>query len=96
MEEFGADYVTITDEDGTSYEMEILSRFEHEGCEYMALIPADTQDDEPNLEVNILRVVEDGGEEILEAIQDENELQTVYDVLMEMVFDDEGDLSEDE
>lgn len=51
MEEFGADYVTITDEDGTSYEMEILSRFEHEGCEYMALIPADTQDDEPNLEV---------------------------------------------
>lgn len=70
MEEFGADYVTITDEDGTSYEMEILSRFEHEGCEYMALIPADTQDDEPNLEVNILRVVEDGGEEILEAIQD--------------------------
>ena len=58
MEEFGANYVTITDEDGVSYEMEILSRFEHEGRDYMALIPADTEDEEPNLEVNLLRVTE--------------------------------------
>ena len=95
MDEFGADYVTITDEDGVSYEMEILSRFEHEGQEYMALVPADTDEEEPNLEVNILRIVEEDGEEILEAIQDENELQTVYDVLMELVFDDEEDGSQD-
>lgn len=95
MEDFGANYVTITDEDGVDYEMEILSRFEHDGHEYMALIPADTDDDEPNLEVNILRITEENGEEILEAIQEEEELQTVYDVLMELVFDDEEDSSED-
>ena len=95
MEEFGANYVTITDEDGVSYEMEILSRFEHEGRDYMALIPADTEDEDPNLEVNLLRVTEEDGEEILEAIQDEEELQAVYDVLMELVFEDEEEASEE-
>lgn len=61
----------------------------------MALIPADTEDEEPNLEVNLLRVTEEDGEEILEAIQDEEELQAVYDVLMELVFEDEEEASEE-
>ena len=45
MDEFGANYVTITDEDGVSYEMEILSRFFCGEQEYVALTPADAEDE---------------------------------------------------
>lgn len=89
MEDFGANYVTITDEDGVDYEMEILARFEHHDREYVALVPADEDEGEENLEVNILRIVEENGEEILEAIEDEDELQGAYDDLMNLVFEDE-------
>ncbi len=89
MEEFGADYITITDDDGKEYEMEILSRFEYEGQEFIALTPAGSDDEEQSLEVNILRIVEDNGEELLEPIADEDELQNVFDYLMDQVFDDE-------
>jgi len=89
MEEYGVDIVTITDEDGVSYEMEILSRFEFEGNEYVALTPADADDEEAELEVNILRIALEDGEELLEAIEDEDELEKVYDALMELLFEDE-------
>lgn len=90
MEEFGADLVTITDEDGVEYDMEILLRFEYQENEYIALTPADADEDEDvSLEVSILRVVEENGEEILEAVEDETELQGAYDTLMELIFEDE-------
>ncbi|MEA4964305.1 MAG: DUF1292 domain-containing protein [Oscillospiraceae bacterium] len=88
-EDFGDDFITITDEDGKSYEMEVLCRFEHKEQEYMALVPADSDEEEPSLEVNILRIVEDQGEEVLEAIQDETELEEVYEALMELSYEDE-------
>lgn len=89
MEEFGANLITITDEDGVEYEMEILNRFEHEGRDYMALTPAGADDEEESLEVNILRITEVDGEEVLDVIDDEDELQSAYDALMELVFADE-------
>ena len=61
MDEFGANYVTITDEDGVSYEMEILSRFFCGEQEYVALTPADAEDEAAELEVNLLRVSEENG-----------------------------------
>ena len=46
MEEFGANFVTLTDDDGVSYEMEILARFELDEREYVALAPAGGEEDE--------------------------------------------------
>ena len=89
MEDYGPSYVTITDEDGKSYEMEILARFEYLENEYMALIPANEQEEDPSTEVNILRIEDEDGEEILAAIENEDELQGAYDALMELVFEDE-------
>ena len=54
--EFGRDYITITDEDGVEYELEILSTVEYEGALYYALAPADADEDE-DLEVSILKAV---------------------------------------
>lgn len=89
MEEFGADFITITDDDGKEYEMEVLSRFEYEGQEYIALTPAGSDEEELSLEVNILRISVEDDEEMLDAIADEDELQTVFDYLMNQVFEED-------
>lgn len=88
MEEYGADFVTLTDDEGVTYEMEILERFEYKGKEYIALTPAEEDEDDPNLEVNILRIVEADGEEVLEAIDNEDEMEEVYDELMRLAFEE--------
>ena len=82
---YGDDIITITDEDGNEYVLEVLAVLELEGTEYYALVPAESSDDE-DLEVSILKAVEENGEEILCAIEDEEELERVYDVMMEEIF----------
>ena len=32
LDEYGSDYMTIVDEDGTEYEIEVLSTLEYNGC----------------------------------------------------------------
>jgi len=91
MDEYGANLITITDEDGVEYEMEILNRFEFKGREYLALTPAGADDEEESLEVNLLRITEVGGEEVLDVIEDEDELQAAYDALMELIFEEEDE-----
>ena len=88
--DFGRDYITITDEDGVEYELEILSTVEYEGALYYALAPADADEDE-DLEVSILKAVEEDGEEILLAIDDDEELEKVYELLIEQMYDEDDD-----
>ena len=85
---YGSDFMTIVDEDGTEYELEVLSTLEYNGCTYMALIPAGEEDD-GNLEVSILKSVEEDGEPLLCAIEDEAELQAVYDLIMDELYAEE-------
>ena len=87
---FGSDFMTIVDEDGTEFELEVLSTLEYNGCTYLAVIPAGA-DEEEELEVSILKSVEEDGESILCAIEDEEELQSVYDLIMDELYaeDDE-------
>lgn len=87
-DQFGSDYITIVDEDGTEYELEVLSTLDYNGSSYMAVIPA-AGEDELELEVSILKNVEQDGEFILCAIEDEEELQTVYDLIMDGLYEEE-------
>ncbi|MBR5020451.1 MAG: DUF1292 domain-containing protein [Oscillospiraceae bacterium] len=89
-DQYGSDFMTIVDEDGTEFELEILSTLEYDGNTYMAVIPAGAEDSE-NLEVSILKSVEEDGEPILCAIEDENELQAVYDLIMDELYAEEED-----
>ena len=89
-EEFGSDFMTIVDEDGTEYELEILTTLEYNGCTYLAVIPADDSHPElDSLEVSILKSVEEDGEAVLCAIEDEAELETVYQLIMDQLYEDE-------
>lgn len=81
---FGDDYITITDEDGVEYELEVLCSVEYQGSTYLGVCPADSSEKEDaDLEVSVLKVVMEDGEEILEAVTDEEELAAVYDLLLD-------------
>ena len=79
--EYGSDFMTIVDEDGTEYELEILSSLDYNGFTYLAVIPAGSEEGE-DLQVSILKSVEEDGEPILCAIEDEAELEAVYELIM--------------
>ena len=85
---YGSDFITIVDEDGTEYELEVLSTLEYNGETYLAVIPAGSEE-ELELEVSILKSVEEDGESILCAIEDEAELEAVYDLIMDALYEEE-------
>ena len=89
MDQYGSDFLTIVDEDGTEYELEVLSTLEYDGNTYLAVIPAEESQDSLELEVSILKSVEEDGESILCAIEDEAELRAVYDLIMDSLYEEE-------
>ena len=93
-DEYGSDFITIVDEDGTEFELEVLSSIEYNGELYLAVTLAGNEDE--SLEVSILKSVEEDGEDILSAIEDEEELKAVYDLIMDSLYEEEEDEDEDE
>ena len=89
-DQFGSDFMTIVDEDGTEFELEVLSTLEYNGFTYLAVIPAGSEE-EADLEVSILKSVDEDGEPILCAIEDEEELQSVYDLIMDELYAEEDE-----
>ena len=87
---FGDDFITITDEEGNSYEVERVSEedIEYEGKTYRAFLPVGEDEDEI-YELILFRIVEEDGEEILETIDDEDEMEAVYEIFMDRLFEDE-------
>ena len=90
-EEYGSDFITIVDEDGTEFELEILTTIEYNGATYLAVTPA-TDEENEDVEVSILKSVEeDEDEPVLCAIEDEKELETVYELIMDQLYAEEDE-----
>ena len=89
MDQFGSDFLTIADEDGNEYELEVLSTLEYNGCTYLAVIPAAESAEDLELGVTLLKSTEENGEAILTVIEDDAELEAVHDILMDSLYDDE-------
>ena len=89
MDQFGSDFINITDDEGNEYELEVLSTLEYDGNTYLAVIPAEQSLEELQLEVSVLKSVEEDGESILCVIEDEEELQAVYDLIMDSLYEEE-------
>jgi|GluameStandDraft_1065615.scaffolds.fasta_scaffold29087_4 uncharacterized protein YrzB (UPF0473 family) len=85
-EEFGNDYVVLTDEEGNEVEFQHIDTVDVDGETYMAFIPADLAV-EDEAEVVILKVIEEDGEEILATVEDESEADRIFDIVMERVED---------
>ena len=94
-DKYGSDFITIVDEDGEEFELEVLMSMEYNGSTYQAVIPAVDADEDVELEVSILKNVEEDGEIILCAIEDEQELETVYNLMMDALYEEEEEDEED-
>ena len=90
-DEYGSDFMTIVDEDGTEFELEVLATIEYNGQTYLAVTPAGMDEDEEDVEVGILKSVEEDGEPILCAIEDDAELEAVYALMMEQLYEEEAE-----
>ena len=91
-DQYGSDFMTIVDEDGTEFELEVLTTLEYNGATYLAVIPAVDAEEEQDLEVSILKSVEEeDGESTLCAIEDEQELQAVYELIMDQLYEEEDE-----
>lgn len=89
---FGPDFVTIVDEDGKEYEMEFLDSIELDGKTYYAFCEAGLPDDVESVEVSIFRVdTNDDDTEELVGLDDEDELERVYDKFLFQQEDDEDE-----
>lgn len=94
-EEFGPDFITIEDEDGNTSELEILDSLEFNGKTYVAFLPADMEETDPDYGMIILHALTDEhGEDVFEDVEDEEELQAVYKAFMNFLFADEDEEEE--
>ena len=88
-EEYGPDFVSVTDDEGNEFELEHLGTLEYNGVTYMSFVPADMDEEDEDYGLILLKVIEENGEELLADIDDEQELEKVYEQFMEQLFEDE-------
>ncbi len=85
----GMDLLTIEDENGETFELEVLGTFEVNGKEYLAALPADMEEDDPDYGIILLRVEEEDGMEVYDSIDDDDELDLVYETYMQILESEE-------
>jgi uncharacterized protein YrzB (UPF0473 family) len=100
-EEFGPDFITVSDEDGNEFELELLDTLEHDGQTYMALTPAlpldeeadgapaDVDLDDEEGGIVIMKVIEENGEQLFSTLDTDEELERIYQLFMERFFQDD-------
>ena len=89
--EFGNDILTLEDDDVVEHTFEVLDAIDNGENRYMALSPVydDPQQTlEDSGELVILKVVTVDGEEFLETIEDEDEMDEIADIFMERLEED--------
>ena len=106
MDDFSADLLTLTGEDGTEMEFQILDEIDVDGEDYLALLPVEEADDEEeNGSYYILKQEDDeNGESMLAEIEDEallDRLAAIFEQHFDELYydddesDDEGDSESD-
>ena len=90
------DLISVTDDDGNEIVFELLERYETDDDVYVAITEYHDEAEEiveADNEVIILKVLEENGEEFLEAIEDDAGLEEVYQALMDLIYEDEEEES---
>jgi uncharacterized protein YrzB (UPF0473 family) len=89
-EEFGDNFVTMVDENGEEFVLELLESIDYKDATYTAFLPADLDENDPDYGLVLLRnAVDENGDEVYDTIDDEDELNDVYEQFMRILFDDE-------
>ena len=91
-------YLTITDEEGNSYELEYLDTMEVEGHIYLVFLPADVDEDDERYGILIMEALPGDGDgdddQYLTPVPDED-AERIYDLYMERIFSEEEEEDEE-
>lgn len=90
-EDYGSDFISVTDDEGNEFELEHLGTLEHNGTTYMCFVPADMDEDDEDFGLIILKVITVDGEDLLADVDDPAELDQAYELFMEELFADEDE-----
>ena len=93
-EDYGGTFITIEDEEGNTFELEIVGEMEYDGEDYVAFLPSpeSMSEDDPDYGYIILRsATDENGEEVFESIDDEHIENEVYERFMALLFEEEDD-----
>ena len=101
-ENFGPDFITVTDEDGNDFELELVDTLEHKGVTYYAMFPAVEEDeatgeprdvdaDDEEYGLVIMKGIQENGEELLSTLDSDEELDEIYELFMERFFEEEDE-----
>ncbi|MBQ3482186.1 MAG: DUF1292 domain-containing protein [Oscillospiraceae bacterium] len=91
-EEYGDNFVTMVDENGEEFVLELLESIDYKNATYTAFLPADMDENDPDYGLVLLRnAVDENGDEVYDTIDDEDELNDVYEQFMRILFDDEDE-----
>ena len=89
-EEYGDNFVTMVDDNGEEFVLEMLESIDYRDATYTAFLPADLDENDPDYGLVLLRnAVDENGDEVFDTIDDEAELNEVYEQFMRILFDDE-------
>ena len=89
-DEYGDDLITIVDDSGEEFTLEVLDTMEYKGKTYGAFLPYGVSEDDPDFGMMILEITEDeNGETFFDDIESEAELNDVYEHFMIILYGDE-------
>ena len=84
------DLITIVDDDGQEFELEFVEEIDYNGKIYDAFLPSGMDEDDPDYGMIILRrTTDEKGQDLFDSIDDDAELDDVYQKFMILLFDDE-------
>ena len=90
------DLITIVDDDGQEFELEYIDEMDYNGSTYVCFLPANIDENDPDYGLIILRsILNENGEELFESVDDDAELDDVYNKVMVLLFDDEDEEEEE-
>jgi len=90
-EDYGSDFISVTDDEGNEFELEHLGTLDIKGTTYMCFVPADMDEDDEDFGLIILKVITVDGEDLLADVDDPAELDQAYEQFMEELFADEDE-----
>ena len=91
-EEFGPDFLTVTDEDGNDLVLEYVDTLVHNGQTYTAFFPAveeGADEEEADYGLVILKTIVEDGEELLSTLDSDEELSEIYELFSEQLFEED-------
>ena len=92
---FESSFISLSDDNGNNFELEHLDTIMMDDEYYLACLPTDIKEDDPDYGIVILKQEEDDNGELYLVIPDDDEGDRAYDEYMRRLFeewdDDDGE-----